>query len=60
MTKEEFINSHSNINVNNTIFLNENGFLDFTEEELINLCTVSNDNASKLPVSKIKKRSSII
>ena len=48
MTKEEFINSHSNINVNNTIFLNENGFLDFTEEELINLCTVSNDNASKL------------
>lgn len=23
MTKEEFINSHSNINVNNTIFLNE-------------------------------------
>lgn len=48
MTKEEFINSHSNINVNNTIFLNENGFRDFTEEELINLCTVSNDNASKL------------
>ena len=48
MTKEEFINSHSNINVNNTMFLNENGFLDFTEEELINLCTVSNDNASKL------------
>ena len=48
MTKEEFINSHSNINVNNTIFLNENGFRDFTEEELINLCTVSNDSASKL------------
>lgn len=48
MTKEEFINSHSNINVKNTIFLNENGFRDFTEEELINLCTVSNDNASKL------------
>ena len=48
MTKGEFINSHSNINVNNTIFLNENGFRDFTEEELINLCTVSNDSASKL------------
>lgn len=48
MTKEEFINSHSNIKVNNTMFLNENGFRDFTEEELLNLCSISSDNASKL------------
>ena len=35
MTKEQFINTHPNIKINNTMFLNEDGFRDFTEEELI-------------------------
>lgn len=48
MTKEQFINVHPNIKINNTMFLNEDGFRDFTEEELINLCSISFDNASKL------------
>ena len=48
MTKEQFINTHPNIKINNTMFLNEDGFRDFTEEELINLCSISFDNASKL------------
>ena len=48
MTKEQFINAHPNIKINNTMFLNEDGFRDFTEEELINLCSISFDNASKL------------
>ena len=48
MTKEQFINTHPNIKINNTMFLNEDGFCDFTEEELINLCSISFDNASKL------------
>ena len=48
MTKEQFINAHPNIKKNNTMFLNEDGFRDFTEEELINLCSISFDNASKL------------
>ena len=48
MTKEEFLKNHSNIQINNTYFLNENGFQTFTEEELINLCAISNDSANKL------------
>ena len=48
MIKEQFINAHPNIKINNTMFLNEDGFRDFTEEELINLCSISFDNASKL------------
>ena len=48
MTKEQFINAYPNIKINNTMFLNEDGFRDFTEEELINLCSISFDNASKL------------
>ena len=48
MTKEEFLSKHADAKINNVSFLNEDGFRDFTEEELLNLCTMTTDNASKL------------
>lgn len=48
MTREEFLSKHADAKINNVSFLNEDGFHDFTEEELLNLCTMTTDNASKL------------
>lgn len=48
MTREEFLNKHADAKINNVSFLNEDGFRDFTEEELLNLCAMSTNNASKL------------
>ncbi len=45
MTKEMFINSHPNINFNNTNFLTDEAFKDFDDEQLVNLCKMSHTNA---------------
>ena len=56
MTKEQFINAHPNIKINNTMFLNEDGFRDFTEEEFDKaLESYFNRNISKGAVNDRKK-----